>query len=108
MSKRSKILELLGQEDLTTKEIHDKTGYDMALIWQYIHQFKDEGKIEKIGNKGRFNIYRAIEKEPQKQANLDTQILKKMIPKFIEYGINLDTTTEIEDKRLEVLIETCL
>ncbi len=38
---------------------------------------------------------------------LDTQILKKMIPKFIEYGIELKTTTEIEDKRIMELIEEC-
>lgn len=38
---------------------------------------------------------------------IDTKILKKMIPKFIEYGIELKNTTEIEDKRIMELIKEC-
>ncbi|MBA7492898.1 hypothetical protein ES702_03451 [subsurface metagenome] len=40
-----------------------------------------------------------------KNENIDTEILKKMIPEFIEKGIKLETTTEIEDKRIMELIE---
>lgn len=39
---------------------------------------------------------------------LDTQILKKMIILFVEKGLTLKTTTEIEDKRIVELIEECL
>ena len=40
--------------------------------------------------------------------SIDTEILKKMIPGFIDAGIKLDTTTEIEDKRIMELIKICL
>ena len=40
--------------------------------------------------------------------NNDTEILKKMIPAFIKYGVKLETTTEMEDKRIMELIEKCL
>jgi len=40
--------------------------------------------------------------------SIDTSILMKMIPAFIEYGIKLTTTTELEDKRIMELIEKCL
>lgn len=40
--------------------------------------------------------------------NIDTQILKKLIKPFIEYGVKIDNTTEEEDKRLMELIEQCL
>jgi len=40
--------------------------------------------------------------------SIDTDILKKMIPEFVRAGINLKTTTEIEEKRIMELIEECL
>jgi len=40
--------------------------------------------------------------------SIDTEILKKMIPPFIDAGIKLDSTTEIEDKRIMELIQECL
>jgi len=86
MSKRSKILDLLTQNELTTKEIQGETGYDMDLIWQYINQFKNEGKIEKIGNKGRFNLYAAIEIKPQINGNND--LIDKLVLLMIKAGIN--------------------
>lgn len=41
-------------------------------------------------------------------SSVDTSILKKMIPEFVKTGINLRTTTEIEDKRIMELIKECL
>jgi len=76
MSKRSKILELLTQNELTTKEIQAKLGYDLNLIQVYIHQFKNNGQIKKKGNKGKFIIYSAIEKEPIK---IDKNLIKYLI-----------------------------
>ena len=70
MSKRSKILELLAENELTTKEIQEKTGYDMDLIWQYINQFKKENKIEQIDKKGRFFVYTAIKKNSRENLSL--------------------------------------
>lgn len=40
--------------------------------------------------------------------SIDTSILKKMIPEFVRIGVNLKTTTEMEDKRIMELIEECL
>lgn len=105
MSKRSEILELLTKNDLTTKEIQKKTDYDMDLIWQYINQFKKEKKIEQIRKKGRFAVYTIIKKNNQE--NIDTEILKKMLPKFIDLEVYLEDTTEIEDKRIGELIKQC-
>jgi len=50
-------LELLTKEDLTIKEIQDKTGYEIGIIGQYINQFNKARKIKKVGNK---NITRRI------------------------------------------------
>ena len=87
MSKRSKILDLLTQNELTTKEIHDKTNYDMDLIWPYISQFKKEGKIKKIGNKGRFPIYTATEKVIHGNSH-NTELLDKLVLLMIKARIN--------------------
>ena len=87
MSKRGKILDLLTQNDLTTEEIHDKTGYNMDLIWPYISQFKKEGKIKKIGNKGRFPIYAATEKISHEN-NYNSELLDKLVLLMIKAGIN--------------------
>lgn len=110
MSKRSRVLELLSKEKLTTKDIHNKTGYDMDLIWQYINQFKSEGKIKKLGNEGRFSVYVAIKQDLQENENkvknddLDTKILKKLITPFKEHGIKIDLE-EHEIKRIKSLWE---
>lgn len=38
---------------------------------------------------------------------IDTQILKKLLVKFIDLEVNLEGTTEIEDKRIMELIKEC-
>ena len=70
MSIRSKILELLTKNKLTSKEIHDRL-YDpdadkLNIIQIYINQFKNEGKIEKVGNMGKFAIYSIKKTELEK------------------------------------------
>ena len=38
---------------------------------------------------------------------IDTEILKKLLVKFIDLEVKLEDTTEIEDKRIMELIEEC-
>ncbi|MFX1567828.1 MAG: winged helix-turn-helix transcriptional regulator [Promethearchaeota archaeon] len=104
MSNKEKILELLKENELTIKEIATKMNLSENETRVYIHRLKRNDLIQEIGKKKRYIIYTTI----KEKEDLDTSILKKMIPKFIEYGIKLDTTTEKEDKRLMELIETCL
>jgi len=88
----------------------DEFNYSsMDSIRRLLIQLKDE-KIIKREKKGAKFIYTVIEevKDLQKSKLIDTQILKKMIPKFIEYGITLESTTEKEDKRIMELIQICL
>lgn len=69
-SQRNQVFELfIKGEPLTTKEIHELTGFPIDNIYQYINQFQNEGKIEAINKKGRFNIYQIITKE--EKSNLD-------------------------------------
>ena len=66
----------------------------MEHIWVYLSQFQNKGKIEKVGKKGKFNLYKTVE---MKIEELDIQILKKMIPEFIKNGIEVDLSkNEIE------------
>lgn len=101
-------MELLKKQDLTIKEIADKTEFSENEVRTYIHRLLEKNLIKDIGKKGRWIIYTATEIEKSQIDYLDTSILKKMIPKFIEYGINLESTTEKEDKRIMELIEQCL
>jgi len=39
--------------------------------------------------------------------SIDTQILKKLLVKFIDLEVKLEDTTEIEDKRIMELIKEC-
>ena len=38
---------------------------------------------------------------------IDTQILKKLLVKFVDLEVKLENTTEIEDKRILELIKEC-
>lgn len=105
MSKRSKILDLLKENELTTKEIQNKTNYDIKIIWTYISQFTNEGKIKKVGNKKRFPIYTAIKKE---NMGVDNDLVDKLVLLMIKteinsekYGINIyENEIEPSIKRL--------
>lgn len=97
MSNKYKILELLKQNELTIKEISDKSEFNENEVRVYIHRLKEDGLIREIGKKNRYIIYVAIEKE---ETNFDAEILKKMIPEFIKKGIEIDLdNNEIERVR---------
>lgn len=112
MSKKDIILDLLAQKRLTVKEIAEiLPNDDENKVRVYINRLKKEGKIKLDGKtEDRFKIYKAVDIQDNLEKvveNIDTQILIKMIPKFIEFGIQLNTTTELEDKRIMELIQKC-
>ena len=107
MSNKEKILEMLKDNELTVKEIAKELDLKEKAVHVYICRLRKDKLIEKVGKKNRYNIYTAIQKEKNIESLLDTKILEKMIPKFIEYGISLETTTDIEDKRIMELIKEC-
>ena len=107
MSKRKIILDLLKENELTTEDIQEKTGYDMNLIQQYINQFKKEFKIKKVGKRKNFIIYRYNSEEEGRQK----QSLMKLYDALSEY-INdkmgnylgkIDEILEKMDKILELM-----
>ena len=102
MTITKKIVEELKKQDLTSIEISKKVNVNMDNIVVYLNRLVNNNTIKRITNKKPF-VYSV-----ERINNLDTQILLKMIPKFIEFCIKLDNTNEIEDKRLEELIKQCL
>ena len=59
MSIKSKILELLAKEELTSSEISEKLNIKSGNIWIYLNTLFKENKVERITNKKPY-IYRAI------------------------------------------------
>lgn len=116
MTMKEKIIEVLKGERLTVENIADKINkkYNLNIeakilinrIRVYINRLKKDNVIEKCGIDNRYKVYKLKSNvSNEKNELVDTQILKKMIPKFIEYGIKLESTTEKEDKRIMELIE---
>lgn len=62
MSKKEKILELLKEENLTSKEIAIKLQFKETETRVYLLRLIKEKKIKSIGKKGRFKIYSIIKK----------------------------------------------
>lgn len=62
MSKRNKILEILKMEELTAKELSEKTGISIKFVRVYLGQYiKDKKVIIVDPTKGWHKKYRAIE-----------------------------------------------
>ncbi len=82
-SKRNDLVELLKVEALTTKEIAEKLRIPLDHIWTYISQFSRSGKVIKVGKKGRFNMYKAVDYNPTKLLSQLHEIMEKRM-NFIE------------------------
>ena len=91
--KRSKLLELLKTEPMTSKELADKLNIPINQIFTYLAQYSKDGKVVKCGKKGKFNLYSAVESNPIEllkflndffKENLDYLMKNKNIDKFIE------------------------
>lgn len=115
MTMKEKIIEVLKGNKLTIKEITEKINKEYSItttearIRSYIERLKnDDDAIETCGITNRYKIWKLKDKGYNENIRLfDTQILKKMIPKFIEFGITLESTTEKEDQRIMELIDEC-
>lgn len=101
MSKKIEILDLLNEQELTTKEIAQKLDITPNEARVYVNRLKSKGKVKVIGKKERYKIYRAIEST---EINLDTQILKKLIIPFAKNGIKVDLESK-EIERIKQLME---
>ena len=100
MTKKSKILELLTENNLTTKEIQEKTSYKLDLIQVYINQFKKANKVKKVDNNGKFAIYSAIKEESN-----NSQI-KALLKQLYELMTNkMDFVKDINEKDLKLIDE---
>lgn len=105
MGNKDRIYNLLKKRELTNKEIAKKTNLSINETRVYVNRLKKENKVKSIGKKERYKIYKAIETKDEKNNQyLDTLILKKLIPKFIEKGIKVDLGNK-EVNRLEQLIK---
>lgn len=69
MSNKYKILELLKQNELTVKEIADKTDFNENEVRVYIHRLLKDNLIEEIGKKNRYCIYAAIKTIPEETSD---------------------------------------
>ena len=70
--KRSKLLELINSKPMTSKELADKLDIPMNQIFTYLAQYSKDGKVIKVGKKGKFNLYSAVESNP-------IELLKQLI-----------------------------
>ena len=75
MSNKYKILELLKGNELTVKEIADKTEFNENEVRVYVNRLMKDNLINKIGKKNRYVLYTAIEKELYN--NKEFEILRK-------------------------------
>lgn len=113
MGNKEQILELLKRESLTSGEISKRITIredpedNKNNIRTYLLRLKKDNLIESTGKKGKHNIYRAKNNDYIEKLRLESSILKKMLPKFIELEVNLEDTTEKEDKRIMELIKEC-
>lgn len=102
----SKIIDILTKESrLTINEIFDKSEIAIErkeYLRCCVNRLSKAEKIAKDGKNGKEYLYSLINNIKELE---DTLILKKMIPEFINYGVNLKTTTDKEDKRILELIE---
>lgn len=108
---KEKIYQLLQKEPSTSIDLAEKLTINedpiknVQFIRAYILRLKKEDKlIESIEKKGRYNVYRIIQKEANDSKFPDTQILKKMIRPFVEKNIELDLENN-EIERIKTLWE---
>ena len=104
MSNKYKILELLKQNELTIKEISDKSEFNENEVRVYVHRLKEDGLIREIGKKNRYIIYAAIEKE-----NNDSHyygLIDKLVLLMVKAGINSkDYGIDIKESEIQFNIK---
>ena len=105
MSNKYKILELLKEQELTVKEIADKTEFNENETRVYIHRLLKDNLIKEIGKKNRYVIYTAIEKE----SNNNLQILLNNLYSLMNNKMDFIKTPDSQDieliKNIELVIK---
>jgi len=111
-SYREKIIKLLTENTLTVEKLATQLNISKKDVRIYLHRIRKDNNYElkELSYDGRYKIYKIIPntKKEQEFNSLDTDILKKILPKFIELEVHLKNTTEQQDKRIEELIKKCL
>lgn len=95
------------------EQFKNEYGIELTNGYSYLKRLKKKGKIETYkahNTKGKIITYKLIPntKKEQESNGLDTEILKKILPKFVKLEVYLEDTNEQEDKRIEELIKECL
>ena len=105
MSNKYKILELLKEQELTVKEIADKTEFNENEVRVYIHRLLKDNLIKEIGKKNRYIIYTAIEKE----SNGNLKALIKNLYSLMNTKMDFIKTPDNNDieliKKIELVIK---
>jgi len=97
MSNKHEILELLRANELTVKEIADKTEFNENEVRVYIHRLLEDNLIKEIGKKKRWIIYSAIEKTNNHEP---IKLLKELYEFMGDYmSFREDKINEIKQKR---------
>ena len=92
-SKRNKLLELLKTEPMTSKELAEKLEIPIDFVWVYLSQYTRNGKVIKVGKKGRFNLYKSIEFNP-------IELLKQL---YELMDSKMDFVKKANDKDIELI-----
>lgn len=77
MSNKYKILELLKKNELTVKEIMEKTDFNENEVRTYVHRLLKDKLVKIVGKKERWVIYGAI-KEPIQKIETDPDLKNKL------------------------------
>lgn len=105
MSNKYKILEMLTQNELTVKELADKTQFNENEVRVYVNRLMKDNLIKKIGKKNRYVLYTAIEKE----SNGESIKLLKRLYVLMNDKMNFEITPDPNDieliKKIEMVIK---
>lgn len=103
MLNKDKILAKLKGNELTVKELVEKTDFNENEVRTYIHRLIDNKLVEKIGKKNRWVIYTAISKE---QIPIDSVLVDKLVLLMVKAGINSENyEIDIKESEIELSIK---
>ena len=108
MGYKEQILKILNGNKLTVKELAEKLNISESDIRVYIKRIKDNNmnELKVVGTEDKYKVYTLNKKESDNGIinRLDTQILKRLIKPFTDYGIKVDLETN-EINRIKELWE---
>lgn len=104
MSNKYKILKLVKEQELTVREIADKTEFNENEVRVYIHRLLKDNLIKEIGKKNRYCIYTAIEKKSSE--NIDKfKRLYEIMNLYLIGKLTNDQISEIPDSIVKEIEE---